>query len=62
MRTGGTVTELGLYSSECCSRELIFDVGDTFLRCPDCHELCEWELEDELVSWQELERVDGLAA
>jgi len=62
MRTGQTVDELGLYSTECCSAELIFDVGDTWVRCPRCHEVCKWELEDELVRPEDLERFDEIAA
>jgi hypothetical protein len=62
MRTGQTVDELGLYSTECCSAELIFDVGDTWVRCPRCHRICEWELEDELVRSEDLERFDEIAA
>lgn len=62
MRTGQTVDELGLYSTECCSAELIFDVGDTWVRCPRCHQVCEWELEDELVRPEDLERFDDIAA
>ena len=45
MKTSEDVNELGLYSNDCCSEELIFDVGDTFWRCPRCHSLCIWELE-----------------
>jgi len=56
MRTGQTVQELGLYSTECCSQELIFDIGDTFAPCPKCHRACQWELEDELVRPVDLER------
>jgi hypothetical protein len=62
MRTSETVTELGLYNSECCSEELIFDVGDAFRRCPKCHALCVWELEDEVVSPDEVKRESGVAA
>jgi hypothetical protein len=62
METGETVGELGLYSSECCSEELIFDIGDTFSRCPMCQHLCNWDFEFELVSSQDLERVDEVAA
>lgn len=50
MKTGQTVEQLGLYSSECCNQELIFEVGDTFTRCPRCLGLCEWEFDSELVS------------
>ena len=62
MKTGQTVDELGLYCSECCSVELTFDVGDTFVRCPQCQHLCVWELEDEVVMAGEQERENGIAA
>jgi hypothetical protein len=44
MRTSEDVREPGLYVSQCCNQELIFYVGDTFWRCPECHRLCDWEL------------------
>jgi len=62
MKTGQTVAELGLYSTECCSTELIFDVGDTFSRCPRCQHLCQWEYEDQLVTLEDLERLTEMAA
>ena len=49
MRTSETVEHLGLYTSDCCNQELIFDIGDTFCRCPQCHSLCDWELGEEIV-------------
>jgi hypothetical protein len=62
MKTGQKVTGLGLYATECCSAELIFDTGDVFLSCPQCSHRCLWELEEEIVSLDELERLDGIAA
>ena len=62
MKTGQTVAELGLYSTECCSAELVFDLGDTFSSCPQCQHLCEWECEQELVALEDLDRPNGLAA
>ena len=62
MKTGQTVDDLGLYSSECCSVELTFDVGDVFSRCPQCQHRCVWELESELVPADELEREAEIAA
>jgi hypothetical protein len=44
MRTGQDVREPGLYSSECCSREIRFAKNDMFSRCPRCLRLCEWDL------------------
>lgn len=62
MKTTETVGELGLYSSECCSVESVFDVGDTFSRCPQCQHLCIWDLEDEIVPPEEVKQEDGIAA
>lgn len=62
MRTGDTVTDLGLYTTECCSEELIVDTGDTFPKCPLCSHLCVWELEEELEIADELERIHRIAA
>jgi hypothetical protein len=62
MKTGYTVAELGLYVSKCCNAELIFDTGDRFLKCPQCSLPCAWKLEEEIVTLDELERLDGMAA
>jgi hypothetical protein len=62
MKTGQTVDDLGLYSSECCNVESTFDVGDTFVRCPQCQHLCVWDLESELFPTEELEREKEIAA
>ena len=61
MKTRETTNELGLYVSECCGEELIFDEGDTFARCPQCHAPCTWELEEDLFSSEQLERQDTAA-
>jgi hypothetical protein len=62
MKTGGSVNDLGLYVSNCCSAELIFDTGDRFLKCPQCDRLCVWELEEELVTLEEFEHTTSMAA
>jgi hypothetical protein len=62
MKTSETVTDLGLYITDCCSMELIFDSGDSFVRCPQCGHVCDWELEEELVPSEDLERLNGVAA
>ena len=62
MKTADTVIDLGLYATECCSEELIFDIGDLFLRCPRCQKLCTWELEEEIVTIDEFEHMNGQAA
>ena len=49
MRTGEDVRELGLYVSDCCLEELLFDKDDSFSRCPRCSSLCGWELIETLV-------------
>jgi len=48
MKTSDDALQLGLYVNDCCNQELIFDVGDTFSRCPKCHRLCVWEVESKL--------------
>ena len=62
MKTGDTVMELGLYTSECCNAELIFDTGDHLLRCPHCYGLCAWQLEEEIFTPGEFERINGAVA
>ena len=61
-KTGQTVKERGLYISECCDNEQIFEVGDSFTRCLKCMALTEWELDSELVTCEELESTERLAA
>ena len=56
MKTSEDVTECGLYSNDCCNEELIFDSGDTFWRCPQCNQLCSWELDSKIMSESELAR------
>jgi len=61
-RTGDTAKELGLYVTECCGIELLFENGDTFCRCPKCSALCEWEMVDVVVPWTALEQEDPMVA
>ena len=44
MKTSQDVVEPGLYMSECCGDEQMFDESEVFHRCPNCQGLCEWEL------------------
>jgi len=46
MKTGEDVRALGLYASDCCTREALFDVDDCFSRCPQCSGLCDWDVVD----------------
>jgi hypothetical protein len=62
MRTGETAMERGLYVSDCCLEEKIFDDGDTLVRCPKCSALCHWELEDLVISSVATEQVSHHAA
>ena len=62
MRTSDVAPELGLYASECCNVELIFDKGDTFCRCPKCEHLCGWDLLENLVMAEEIEEYASEAA
>jgi hypothetical protein len=55
MKTAEDVCELGLYVSSCRDEELIFAPGDCFSRCPRCERLCEWEVVNKLVSWEDME-------
>ena len=54
MKTGEDVRGLGLYSSDCCSHEMLFDSDDCFSRCPRCLRLCEWERVDLEIPPQEM--------
>ena len=56
MRTGETVTDLGVYVSECCSTELVFDTGDQLGKCPMCNFPCVWEMEEEIVALDEFDQ------
>jgi hypothetical protein len=56
MRTGENVSELGLYASICCGHDWIFDKQDVFYRCPKCEHLCEWELTERVIDWNQLQR------
>jgi hypothetical protein len=65
MKTSEDVLELALYSNDCCDQELIFDVGDTFCRCPKCRGLCDWSLESKItdpVTAESDEYINGYAA
>jgi len=62
MRTGDTVTDLGLYATECCSEELVLDTGDQFGKCPKCQKLCIGEEEEEIESIDEFEQMKDAAA
>jgi hypothetical protein len=62
MKTSETATELGVYASECCGEELIFDDGDTFSRCMKCNRLCEWEMIDVAKRGTEMEEEEHEAA
>ena len=62
MRSADTVTDFGLYASECCSAEMIFDDGDRFSTCPQCNHNCIWELEEEIVAQDEFDARNSLAA
>jgi hypothetical protein len=55
MRTSEDVMELGLYTCGCCDQELIFDLGDTFCRCPRCESLCNWELGERITRIDDFE-------
>ena len=52
MRTSEDALESGLYASECCGEELVFEKGDCFWRCPCCHSLCDWEIVEVVAHWR----------
>jgi|GEM_PF-4974854 len=54
MKTGESVLELGLYASECCLQEALFDKGDSFSRCPRCSNVSAWEVVDVVPSSEEM--------
>jgi hypothetical protein len=54
VKTGQDVRESGLYASDCCAAEMLFDSDDSFSRCPRCLRLCEWEPVDSVVAWEEM--------
>jgi len=49
MKTGTTANDKGLYSSECCNCEVVFDEGDTLTRCPKCNGLTLWDFAGDTV-------------
>ena|ERR1041385_3312830 len=55
MKTSCDVREFGLYASDCCGEELIFNKDGCFSRCPRCERFCEWELVEKVVPWFELQ-------
>ena len=55
MKTGETITDLGVYVSECCGAEIIFDMGDQFAKCPMCNVPCVWEMEEEVAALDEFD-------
>jgi hypothetical protein len=56
MKTSEDVRTSGLYASDCCGEETIFDANDCFSRCPRCERLCEWELVENLSPCGDQER------
>ena len=49
MKTGTTANDTGLYSSECCNCEVVFDQGETLTRCPKCNGLTVWDFAGDTV-------------
>jgi len=49
MKTGSTANDKGLYSSECCNCEVVFEEGETLTRCPKCSGLTVWDFTGETV-------------
>jgi hypothetical protein len=62
MKTSQDVVLPGLYVTECCGQEQMFDENQVFHRCPNCHSLCEWELvEAPVAAAPGVRRIDRLA-
>jgi len=61
MKTAQPVRELGLYTSACCGRDLIFYLSDYFSRCPDCSQLCDWQFVEKVIPWNEVGHLAGWA-
>jgi hypothetical protein len=59
MKTSDRANELGLYASQCCGEELIFDGYDTFCACPRCAQPCSWTLMETLVSCELLREYEN---
>ena len=59
MKTSEDAPRSGLFVSRCCDEELVFCKGDTLLRCPRCHYVCEWELVEIAFFPEDLERLQA---
>ena len=62
MKTAEPVRQLALYASACCNDQLLFYVNDQFTRCQKCQRSCFWKIEEEVVSWQEMDNLELEAA
>jgi hypothetical protein len=62
MKTKDNVNVLGLYATDCCGEELIFDVQEQLSQCPSCDKGCSWNFVERVIPWQELEGLEPLAA
>ena len=62
MKTAEPVRQLALYASACCNEEILFYINDQFSRCPKCARLCFWKLLEEVVSWQDMDKLELEAA
>ena len=47
VKTVNEANRKGLYSSECCDCEVVFERGQTLTRCPKCSSLTVWDLAEE---------------
>jgi len=62
MKTAEPVRQLALYASACCNDQLLFYVNDQFTLCQKCQRSCFWKIEEEVVSWQEMDNLELEAA
>jgi len=56
MKTSDIAKQLGLYVSACCDTDAIFDIKESFSRCPCCESLCFWQFVEPVVSWMDLDQ------
>ncbi len=61
MKTAQYVQDLGLYTSACCVRDLIFYRGDCFCRCPGCGKVCDWQFAEQVLPWNSVGHLAGWA-
>jgi hypothetical protein len=62
MKTGQDALESGVYESNCCEYQVIFDKGALLWRCPNCKRLCNWELAETDLTEIEIAKLERATA